>query len=31
MGETAFRDAALEKNIIAVKRGYDETTVYEIP
>jgi phenylglyoxylate dehydrogenase gamma subunit len=30
MGETAFRDAALEKNIIAVKRGYDETTIYEL-
>jgi len=30
MGETAFRDAALEKNILAVKRGYDETKVYEL-
>lgn len=30
MGETAFRDAALEKNILAVKRGYDETNVYEL-
>ncbi len=30
MGEMAFRDAALEKNIIAVKKGYDETQVYEL-
>jgi len=30
MEETAFRDAALEKNIIAVKRGYDQTEVYEL-
>ena len=30
MEETAFRDAALEKNILAVKRGYDETVIYEL-
>ncbi|MBN2466993.1 MAG: 2-oxoacid:acceptor oxidoreductase family protein, partial [Deltaproteobacteria bacterium] len=30
MGEMAFRDAALEKNILAVKRGYDETVVYDV-
>ena len=30
MEETAFRDAALEKNIQAVKKGYDETIVYEL-
>ena len=30
MGETAFRDAALEKNILAVKKGYDETVIYEL-
>ena len=30
MGETAFRDAALEKNVLAVKRGFDETKVYEL-
>jgi len=30
MEETAFRDAALEKNILAVQRGYDETVIYEL-
>ena len=30
MEATAFRDAALEKNIIAVRRGYEETQVYEL-
>jgi pyruvate ferredoxin oxidoreductase gamma subunit/phenylglyoxylate dehydrogenase gamma subunit len=30
LGEMAFRDAALEKNIEAVQRGFDETTVYEL-
>jgi len=30
MEETAFRDAALEKNILAVKKGYDETVIYEL-
>ena len=30
MEEMAFRDAALEKNIIAVRRGYEETKVYEL-
>jgi len=30
LGEMAFRDAALEKNIIAVKRGFEETQVYEL-
>jgi phenylglyoxylate dehydrogenase gamma subunit len=30
MEATAFRDAALEKNIIAVKKGYDQTQVYEL-
>jgi pyruvate ferredoxin oxidoreductase gamma subunit/phenylglyoxylate dehydrogenase gamma subunit len=30
MGEMAFRDAALEKNIIAVKQGFDQTKVYEL-
>ena len=30
MEETAFRDAALEKNILAVKNGYDDTVVYEL-
>ncbi|HOC38669.1 MAG TPA: hypothetical protein PKJ77_05280 [Thermodesulfobacteriota bacterium] len=30
MEETAFRDAALEKNVLAVKRGYEETIVYEL-
>jgi pyruvate ferredoxin oxidoreductase gamma subunit/phenylglyoxylate dehydrogenase gamma subunit len=26
----AFRDAALDKNILAAKRGYEETKVYDI-
>jgi hypothetical protein len=30
MEATAFRDAALEKNIIAVRKGYDQTQVYEL-
>jgi pyruvate ferredoxin oxidoreductase gamma subunit/phenylglyoxylate dehydrogenase gamma subunit len=30
MEQTAFRDAALEMNITAVKRGYEETAVYEL-
>ena len=30
MGEMAFRDAALDKNIEAVRRGYEETKVYHI-
>jgi len=30
MEETAFRDAALEKNIIAVKQGFEQTQVYEL-
>jgi pyruvate ferredoxin oxidoreductase gamma subunit/phenylglyoxylate dehydrogenase gamma subunit len=30
MEATAFRDAALEKNIIAVRRGYEQTQVYEL-
>lgn len=30
MESVAFRDALLEKNIEAVQRGYDETTVHEI-
>ena len=30
MEATAFRDAALEMNIKAVQRGYDETTIYEL-
>ncbi len=30
MGSVAFKDAALEKNMIAVQRGYDETTVHEL-
>ena len=30
MGEMAFRDAVLEKNIEAVKRGFEETNVYEL-
>jgi phenylglyoxylate dehydrogenase gamma subunit len=30
MGSVAFRDALLEKNIEAVQRGYDETTVHQI-
>jgi phenylglyoxylate dehydrogenase gamma subunit len=28
MESVAFRDAALEKNVVAIKRGYDETRVY---
>lgn len=28
MESVAFRDAALEKNVVAIKRGYDETKVY---
>lgn len=30
MESVAFRDAALEKNVIAVRRGYEETRVYEL-
>ena len=30
MEQTAFRDAALEMNIKAVRRGYDETAIYEL-
>lgn len=30
MGEMAFRDAILEKNIEAAKKGYDETKLYEL-
>jgi len=30
MEATAFRDAALEKNIIAVKKGFEQTQVYEL-
>jgi len=30
MASVAFRDAALEKNVDAVKRGFDETHVFEI-
>jgi pyruvate ferredoxin oxidoreductase gamma subunit/phenylglyoxylate dehydrogenase gamma subunit len=30
MKATAFRDAALEMNIKAVQRGYDETKIYEL-
>lgn len=30
MASVAFRDAALEKNIEAVRRGYEETKVHEI-
>jgi len=30
LGEMAFRDAALEKNITAVRKGYDETIVYDL-
>jgi len=30
MGSVAFKDAALEKNMIAVQRGFDETTVYDL-
>jgi pyruvate ferredoxin oxidoreductase gamma subunit/phenylglyoxylate dehydrogenase gamma subunit len=28
--EVAFRDAALGKNIEAVRRGYEETQVYDL-
>ncbi len=28
MESVAFRDAALEKNVVAIRRGYDETRVY---
>jgi pyruvate ferredoxin oxidoreductase gamma subunit/phenylglyoxylate dehydrogenase gamma subunit len=28
MESVAFRDAALEKNVVAIKRGFDETRVY---
>jgi Pyruvate/2-oxoacid:ferredoxin oxidoreductase gamma subunit len=30
METTAFRDALLEKNVEAAKRGYEETHVYDI-
>jgi phenylglyoxylate dehydrogenase gamma subunit len=30
MEETAFRDAALEKNVTAVRRGFDETVIHEL-
>lgn len=30
MESVAFRDAALEKNLEAVKRGYEETTVFHL-
>ena len=30
LGEVAFRDAALGKNIEAVRRGYEETQVYDL-
>ena len=29
MESVAFRDAALDKNIVAIKRGYDETAVFD--
>jgi len=29
MGSVAFRDAALDKNVEAIQRGYEETTVIE--
>ena len=30
LGETAFRDAALSKNVDAVNRGFTETDVFEL-
>lgn len=30
LGEVAFRDAALKKNLEAVSRGYEETRVYDL-
>jgi pyruvate ferredoxin oxidoreductase gamma subunit/phenylglyoxylate dehydrogenase gamma subunit len=29
MSSVAFRDAALDKNVEAIQRGYEETTVIE--
>lgn len=30
LGGMGFRDAALEKNIVAIKKGHDDTKVYEL-